>query len=167
VTTHVTSISFCLIFELQRSCVTFELARIWCLYKQTHLIASSHRFDLLNLKNWTVLNIANMSYRVGMFIAFLSCLNCSSTCFEPRHVTAALSLSQCEEPQAFWKLLPELCIQALGIELMNLLETASTGRAGCQATECKGAGVKIDKDELRVGTWVTIEDHGSWRWRHW
>jgi serine/threonine-protein kinase ATR len=40
-------------------------------------------------------------------------------------------------------------------------------RAGCQDAVCKAAAVKIMKGELRVGVWVTIEDHGSWRWKHW
>ncbi|CAD6502041.1 BgTH12-02284 [Blumeria graminis f. sp. triticale] len=48
------------------------------------------------------------------------------------------------------------------------VEVASSGRAGCQSTDCKKAGTKIAKDELRMGTWVDIPDRGgSWRWRHW
>ncbi|CCU77469.1 zf-PARP type zinc finger protein [Blumeria hordei DH14] len=48
------------------------------------------------------------------------------------------------------------------------IEVASSGRAGCQSTDCKKAGTKIAKDELRMGTWVDIPDRGgSWRWRHW
>ncbi|KAH8660782.1 poly polymerase and DNA-ligase Zn-finger region-domain-containing protein [Tricladium varicosporioides] len=47
------------------------------------------------------------------------------------------------------------------------VETASSGRAGCQATECKKAGLKIDKDDLRFGVWVDFQDRGSWQWRHW
>ncbi|KAI6712982.1 hypothetical protein JHW43_004451, partial [Diplocarpon mali] len=45
--------------------------------------------------------------------------------------------------------------------------TASTARAGCNSTECKAAGIKIDKDDLRLGVWVPFEDRGSWKWRHW
>ncbi|KAI9047017.1 hypothetical protein LZ554_009091 [Drepanopeziza brunnea f. sp. 'monogermtubi'] len=47
------------------------------------------------------------------------------------------------------------------------VETASSGRAGCTSTECKAAKTKIDKDELRLGVWVSIRDHASWKWRHW
>ncbi|KAF4632762.1 hypothetical protein G7Y89_g5362 [Cudoniella acicularis] len=47
------------------------------------------------------------------------------------------------------------------------VEAAVSGRAGCQTTECKKAGIKIDKDELRFGVWVPFEDRGSWQWRHW
>ncbi|RKF63722.1 putative zf-parp type zinc finger protein, partial [Erysiphe neolycopersici] len=49
-----------------------------------------------------------------------------------------------------------------------LIEVASSARAGCQSTDCKKAGIKIGKGELRLGTWVDIPDRGgSWRWRHW
>ncbi|QSZ36971.1 hypothetical protein DSL72_009063 [Monilinia vaccinii-corymbosi] len=47
------------------------------------------------------------------------------------------------------------------------VELAVSGRAGCNNKECKDAGVKILKDELRLGTWVMINDRGSWQWRHW
>ncbi|KAH7390222.1 hypothetical protein BKA64DRAFT_117823 [Cadophora sp. MPI-SDFR-AT-0126] len=47
------------------------------------------------------------------------------------------------------------------------VETALSKRAGCQATECKNNGVKIDKDELRLGIWVEYGDRGGWAWRHW
>ncbi|TVY46372.1 PARP-type zinc finger-containing protein [Lachnellula occidentalis] len=47
------------------------------------------------------------------------------------------------------------------------VETASTGRATCVATECKKAGIKIDKDDLRFGVWVEIKGNGSFRWKHW
>ncbi|KAF2727431.1 zf-PARP-domain-containing protein [Polyplosphaeria fusca] len=46
-------------------------------------------------------------------------------------------------------------------------ELASAARAGCNNKECKDAKVKIQKDELRMGTMVTIMDHQSWQWRHW
>jgi len=46
------------------------------------------------------------------------------------------------------------------------LERASTGRAGCVGKKpCKGT--KIEKGELRFGTWVVIQEHGGWKWRHW
>jgi len=47
------------------------------------------------------------------------------------------------------------------------VETALSKRAGCQATECKKNGVKIDKDDLRLGIWVEYGDRGGWSWRHW
>ncbi|PBP15362.1 hypothetical protein BUE80_DR013901 [Diplocarpon rosae] len=47
------------------------------------------------------------------------------------------------------------------------VETASSARAGCNSSECKAAGIKIEKDELRLGVWVPYEDRGSWKWRHW
>jgi hypothetical protein len=46
-------------------------------------------------------------------------------------------------------------------------EVARLGQAGCKATECKKAGIKINKGELRLGTWVEIQNHGGWQWRHW
>ncbi|KAM3066546.1 hypothetical protein ACMFMG_002261 [Clarireedia jacksonii] len=47
------------------------------------------------------------------------------------------------------------------------VERAVTGRATCNNKECKDAGVKIEKDELRLGTWVEVRDYASWHWRHW
>ncbi|MCJ1282586.1 hypothetical protein MMC26_001911 [Xylographa opegraphella] len=47
------------------------------------------------------------------------------------------------------------------------LEYAPSGRAGCKATECKKNGVKIDKGELRHGTFLEIQEHQSWAWKHW
>ncbi|KAG4029154.1 hypothetical protein MFRU_017g00900 [Monilinia fructicola] len=47
------------------------------------------------------------------------------------------------------------------------VELAVSGRAGCNNKECKDAGVKILKDELRLGTWVEINERGSWQWKHW
>ncbi|EMC92692.1 hypothetical protein BAUCODRAFT_37597 [Baudoinia panamericana UAMH 10762] len=47
------------------------------------------------------------------------------------------------------------------------IEIASGGRAGCQATKCKKEGVKINKGEIRQGVFVTINEHQSWKWRHW
>ncbi|KAG9775777.1 hypothetical protein KCU88_g5058, partial [Aureobasidium melanogenum] len=44
-------------------------------------------------------------------------------------------------------------------------ELAKTGRAKCQA--CKDARPKIEKGELRLGTLVNIQDHFTWKWKHW
>ncbi|MCJ1392687.1 hypothetical protein MMC18_005558 [Xylographa bjoerkii] len=46
-------------------------------------------------------------------------------------------------------------------------EYAPSGRAGCKATECKKQGIKIDKGELRHGTFLEIQEHQSWAWKHW
>ena len=46
-------------------------------------------------------------------------------------------------------------------------EVAPSNRAGCQDTVCKAEKVKIKKGELRLGTWIEIVEHGSWRWKHW
>ncbi|KAE9365328.1 zf-PARP-domain-containing protein [Stipitochalara longipes BDJ] len=47
------------------------------------------------------------------------------------------------------------------------VETAKTGRSGCSVKACKEAGIKIDKGELRFGSWVEGPDFSSWSWRHW
>jgi len=47
------------------------------------------------------------------------------------------------------------------------IERAVTGRATCKDAVCKKNGVKIDKGELRLGTWVTIQENASWAWKHW
>ncbi|APA11355.1 hypothetical protein SS1G_11605 [Sclerotinia sclerotiorum 1980 UF-70] len=47
------------------------------------------------------------------------------------------------------------------------VELATTARAGCNNMECKDAGIKIQKNELRLGTWVEIRDYGGWQWKHW
>ncbi|KAK4938755.1 hypothetical protein LTR10_020858 [Elasticomyces elasticus] len=46
-------------------------------------------------------------------------------------------------------------------------EMAKTGRAGCQNTQCKKDGVKIEKGEFRFGTQVMIKEHFTWMWKHW
>ncbi|KAK0613104.1 poly polymerase and DNA-ligase Zn-finger region-domain-containing protein [Bombardia bombarda] len=47
------------------------------------------------------------------------------------------------------------------------IEVCPNNRAGCKDKNCKDAAVKIKKGELRLGTWVEIQEHGSWAWRHW
>ena len=47
------------------------------------------------------------------------------------------------------------------------VEVASTNRAGCTNTECKQKGIKIAKGTLRLGVLVTIQEHQSWKWKHW
>ncbi|KAL4897281.1 poly polymerase and DNA-ligase Zn-finger region-domain-containing protein [Aspergillus ambiguus] len=47
------------------------------------------------------------------------------------------------------------------------LEEASSSRAGCQNKECKEQKLKIQKGELRHGTWVETERIKSFMWRHW
>ncbi|EXJ88040.1 hypothetical protein A1O1_04967 [Capronia coronata CBS 617.96] len=46
-------------------------------------------------------------------------------------------------------------------------ELAKTGRANCQNSACKAAGLKIEKGELRFGTLVSFQDHFTWKWKHW
>jgi hypothetical protein len=40
-------------------------------------------------------------------------------------------------------------------------------RAVCQNKECKDAGIKIQKGELRFGSLAVIYEHTSWRYKHW
>jgi hypothetical protein len=47
------------------------------------------------------------------------------------------------------------------------IEASKTGRAGCTEGVCNKEQIKIEKGELRLGTWVIIRDHGGWKWRHW
>jgi hypothetical protein len=37
----------------------------------------------------------------------------------------------------------------------------------CQNKPCKDEGIKIEKGELRLGTWVEIGEHPSFKFRHW
>ncbi|OCT47208.1 hypothetical protein CLCR_02376 [Cladophialophora carrionii] len=46
-------------------------------------------------------------------------------------------------------------------------ELAKQGRALCQNSACKHAGVKIGKGEFRMGTLAVIDGNSSWRWKHW
>ncbi|CEJ86656.1 hypothetical protein VHEMI04167 [[Torrubiella] hemipterigena] len=47
------------------------------------------------------------------------------------------------------------------------VEVSPNKRAGCKDSVCKKEAVKIQKGEIRFGTWVEIEERGSWHWRHW
>ncbi|KAF2653286.1 zf-PARP-domain-containing protein [Lophiostoma macrostomum CBS 122681] len=47
------------------------------------------------------------------------------------------------------------------------IEISPNNRATCNNTECKKAGAKLLKGEIRWGTLVTIKEHNSWAWRHW
>ncbi|KAK1768890.1 zf-PARP-domain-containing protein [Phialemonium atrogriseum] len=47
------------------------------------------------------------------------------------------------------------------------IEVSKNNRAGCTDTLCKAQGVKITKGEIRLGSWVEVNDHGGWKWRHW
>ncbi|KAF1978667.1 zf-PARP-domain-containing protein, partial [Bimuria novae-zelandiae CBS 107.79] len=40
-------------------------------------------------------------------------------------------------------------------------------RAGCTNSECNKAKVKIQKGELRFATQITVQEHTSWKYRHW
>jgi hypothetical protein len=52
-------------------------------------------------------------------------------------------------------------------KLTRVLEVSENARAVCKNKECKDAGVKIQKGELRFGTLVTINEHTSWSYKHW
>jgi len=43
------------------------------------------------------------------------------------------------------------------------IEEAKSGRSSCKNTKCKG---KIDKDELRIGVHVEVDDHFMSKWYH-
>ncbi|OAV99267.1 hypothetical protein, variant [Puccinia triticina 1-1 BBBD Race 1] len=46
------------------------------------------------------------------------------------------------------------------------VEYASSGRAKCNGRKpCFGTA--IPKGQLRFGTWVTLHENGSFKWRHW
>lgn len=47
------------------------------------------------------------------------------------------------------------------------IEVSPNNRAGCKDTECKKRGDKITKGMIRLGSWVEINEHGSWAWKHW
>ncbi|KAK4971137.1 hypothetical protein LTR66_011511 [Elasticomyces elasticus] len=47
------------------------------------------------------------------------------------------------------------------------VELANSNRAGCQRAECKKEAIKIQKGELRQGTLIEIQEHQSWKYRHW
>ncbi|KAF1999675.1 zf-PARP-domain-containing protein, partial [Amniculicola lignicola CBS 123094] len=46
-------------------------------------------------------------------------------------------------------------------------EISPNNRAVCKNAECKKAGVKITKGELRFATFFTINDHTSAAFKHW
>lgn len=47
------------------------------------------------------------------------------------------------------------------------IEIANNNRAGCQNKECKDAGRKIEKGELRFGNMAVIRDNNTWKFKHW
>ncbi|KAG5974805.1 hypothetical protein E4U58_002480 [Claviceps cyperi] len=47
------------------------------------------------------------------------------------------------------------------------VELSGNNRAGCKDSICSKEKIKITKGELRFGTWVEIQNHGSWSWKHW
>ncbi|KIW08030.1 uncharacterized protein PV09_00974 [Verruconis gallopava] len=47
------------------------------------------------------------------------------------------------------------------------IEISPNNRAGCKNTECKKNNIKISKGELRFGTFVEIQEHQSWQYKHW
>lgn len=47
------------------------------------------------------------------------------------------------------------------------IEVSPNNRAGCKNTECKKNGIKIQKGQIRYGTFVTGPEWQSWAWKHW
>ncbi|KAF5985926.1 uvsb pi-3 kinase [Fusarium coicis] len=47
------------------------------------------------------------------------------------------------------------------------IELSPNNRATCKDTECKKNGDKVTKGTLRFGTYVVIQEHGGWTWKHW
>ncbi|RAO64493.1 uncharacterized protein BHQ10_000505 [Talaromyces amestolkiae] len=47
------------------------------------------------------------------------------------------------------------------------IEESPNKRAGCKVKACKDHNIKIQKGELRLGTWVDTERYQSWSYRHW
>ncbi|KAG7412697.1 hypothetical protein ACKAV7_009297 [Fusarium commune] len=48
-----------------------------------------------------------------------------------------------------------------------VLELSPNNRATCKDTECKKNGEKVTKGTLRFGSYVVINEHGGWTWKHW
>ncbi len=46
-------------------------------------------------------------------------------------------------------------------------EISPNNRAKCKDSVCQKEAIKILKGEIRFGTWVEIEERGSWAWKHW
>ncbi|KAL8963770.1 MAG: hypothetical protein Q9193_000017 [Seirophora villosa] len=44
---------------------------------------------------------------------------------------------------------------------------AKSKRAVCRNTECKKQSIKIDKGELRLGSWVDYGENQGFAWKHW
>lgn len=81
-----------------------------------------------------------------------------------RYLTIFIATSRCRHDLAvlFLSNIVELsCLQHYHTEL------SANNRAGCQDKVCKDNAEKITKGQLRCGTWVEIQEHGSWRWKHW
>ena len=49
----------------------------------------------------------------------------------------------------------------------NLLEYSDSSRAKCNGPACSKEGNKIQKGEIRIGTFVDTGQFASFRWRHW
>ena len=47
------------------------------------------------------------------------------------------------------------------------VEICPNNRATCKNTECKTNKIIIPKGEIRFGTFITIQDHQSWSYKHW
>ncbi|KAF5605879.1 uvsb pi-3 kinase [Fusarium pseudocircinatum] len=75
------------------------------------------------------------------------------------------------------KLQPQSVVDSIKRKVRGLLPTESiplgveelspNNRATCKDTECKKNGDKVIKGTLRFGTYVVIQEHGGWTWKHW
>ncbi|KAF5600040.1 UVSB PI-3 kinase [Fusarium pseudoanthophilum] len=75
------------------------------------------------------------------------------------------------------KLQPQSVVDSIKRKVRGLLPTESiplgveelspNNRATCKDTECKKNGDKVTKGTLRFGTYVVIQEHGGWTWKHW
>ncbi|KAF4494809.1 uvsb pi-3 kinase [Fusarium agapanthi] len=62
------------------------------------------------------------------------------------------------------KLQPQSVVDSIKRKVREL---SPNNRATCKDTECKKNGDKVTKGTLRFGTYVVINEHGGWTWKHW
>ncbi|KAF5567630.1 UVSB PI-3 kinase [Fusarium napiforme] len=66
------------------------------------------------------------------------------------------------------KLQPQSVVDSIKRKFAHIaLELSPNNRATCKDTECKKNGDKVTKGTLRFGTYVVIQEHGGWTWKHW
>lgn len=140
---------------------------------------SSHQLHLITKTSILFRNTLKWQYlhSTRLFLVTFQFISLTSTFLPPRvwakaEITA-LQLSSfvttAYETQAIMAYRIGECTANLQYMLVCLHQTelAKSGRAGCKNTYCKNNGIKIGKDELRLGTWVETERFASWTWKHW